>query len=284
MLDRFLYRLKSKWIVGLFVCYALCSAGQSGAECGGWPDTGPMIDSASGYWEIEYDLTGSEFETRNTPLGAGDTTHVVGPGTMTIRFESDGAGSSGSILDGGDAQIVQLDLTQEFALRTRVLGFRANVTTQINSAIPDNRWDGNAAGRVSLGSSRGTINGETLIVAAPGMRSYHTLGSVLCEGNGCRFGSMPPGVTTTVDNDFDVIALNALRFGMGGPLAGAGFVSNEIALPTTDRAEPYLRLLGREVQRVFVPPPSTDTAFVPRACYSVLDYGAQSAEAFTGGP
>jgi hypothetical protein len=272
--------MKSKWTVCLMACFVLLGSSASHSESSDWTDRPQPPVPLFGHWEVEYDLAGSEFETRNTPLGAADTTHVVGPGTMTVRFEADASGSEGSIREGGTAHIVQLDLMQQFTLRTRVFGFRADVTTRIRSAIPDNRWDGNPAGRVSMGSSDGTINGATMTVTAPGMRSYHTLGSVLCEGSGCRFGRLRSGVATRIDSDRDVIELRALYFGAGGPLNRAGFMSNEIALPLTPRAAPYLRLLGREVHRIFVPPTGTETAIAARACYSVLDCEAPRVEPF----
>ena len=280
MLVSFLSRVKSKWAVGLLACSAICGVSSAHEECAGWPDPTQAVHSHSGYWEVEYDLTGSELETRHTPLGVADTTHVVGPGTMTIRFESDGSGSGGSILDDGSAQIVQLELAQQFAIRTRVLGFRADVTTRLASAIPDNRWDRNPAGRVSRGSSRGTISGEILTVAAPGMRSYSTLGSLLCEGSGCRFGRLPQGVVTRVNDDLEAIPLRVLYFEPGGPRQRAGFASNEIPLQRTSRAYPFLRLVGQEVQRIFVPPSAAETAIAAQACYSVPEYEVQPAEAF----
>jgi hypothetical protein len=203
---------------------------------------------------------------------------------MTIRFESDVSGPSGRILNGGGAQIVQLDLTQQFAVQTQLLGLRANVTTRIRSSIPDNRWDGNPAGRVAPGSSRGTIDGDTMTISAPGMSSYRTLGSLLCEGSGCRFGRMRSGVQKRIDSDLDVLDLRALHFGAGGPRRGAGFASNEIALPLTPRAAPYLRLFGREVHRIFVPPARTETALAVRPCYSVIEYQDRQVKAFAEEP
>ncbi|MCP4815825.1 MAG: hypothetical protein GY888_25195, partial [Planctomycetaceae bacterium] len=56
-------------------------------------------DPGSGYWEVTYDLgNGTYVDVRNTPLGAGDQFNLVGPGTMTIRFEAD---QNGDLLDGG---------------------------------------------------------------------------------------------------------------------------------------------------------------------------------------
>jgi hypothetical protein len=284
MLTALVNRMLSKWTVALMVCTVAANVGVARAECTTWPDSTPTSASLSGYWEVEYDLTGSEFETRNTPLGAADTTHVVGPGMMTIRFESDGSGPSGRILEGGGAQIVQLELTQQFVVQTQLVGFRADVTTRIRSSIPDNRWDGNPAGRVAPGSSRGTINGETMTISAPGMSSYHTLGSLLCEGSACRLGRMRSGVQKEIDSDLEDLDLRALYFGAGGPRRGAQFASNEIALPLTPRAAPYLRLFGREVGRIFVPPARTETALAARPCYSVIEYQDRHVEAFAEEP
>jgi len=282
MLAVYVNRMISKWTIGLMICSILSTTDTALAECSGWLGPARSSHSLYGSWEVGYDLTGSEFETRNTPFGVADRTHVVGPGMMTIRFEADGAGSGGRILEGGDAQIIQLSLTQQFVLQTRILGFGALVTTRIRSSISDNRWDGNPMGRVSPGSSRGTIDGDTMTISAPGMSSYRTLGSLLCEGSGCRFGHLPSGVQTKIDNDLEVLELQTLYFGAGGPRHGAGFVSNEIALPLTPRAAPYLTLLGREVGRIFVPPANTETALAARPCYSVLEYEVRPLEAFAG--
>src|SRR5690349_8007757 len=58
-------------------------------------------------WEINYDLTTSEFEISDTPMGAGDQVNVVmepyddddhiGPGNMVLRFNDAGGMPGGNV-------------------------------------------------------------------------------------------------------------------------------------------------------------------------------------------
>lgn len=240
------------------------------------PAAEPVCDvpgpEASAFWEIEYDLTGSEFETRNTPLGAGDATQIIRAGGMTIRFEADDDGAGGQPRDGAFAQIVQLALLQDFVVRSQTLGLRADVYTQIVSAIPDTRWDGDPQSLLAPGAGTGELHGETLTVRDPGLVGYRSVGSMLCRGWGCAMGLLPRDEPQPVDNQFDLSGLDALHFGYGGPAEGAGFYSNEIPLPTDQRAEPFLRLRGRELRRTYVPVPVRE-AMAPGPCYSALGGG-----------
>jgi len=208
-------------------------------ECN--PNPGP------GYWEITYDLAATppgatEYRITNTPGGLGDGTQLLGPGTMTVRFEADGAGAGGDVLDGGSAEIVQLNLDQYFV--TDTLG--TVVTTDLVSEIPDSRWNGNPGGVVDPGSNDGQLAGDTVSFFV-GLADYHTFGEISCTGSFC--GSVPTG---SVDNT-TILDLTTLTFGAGGPIAGADFVANEVALPPDPAAQAYLTLKGAELSRVLVP-------------------------------
>ena len=201
----------------------------------------------AGYWEITYDLAATppgatEFEVTGTPGGLGDGVHPIGPGTLTIRFEADGLGAGGNLLDGGSAEAVQLNLTQFFV--TNTLG--TLVTTDMQNEIPDNRWNGNPGGVVSPGSNSGSVTGAT-VAFVTGLAGYRTYGTVSCSGGLC--GSVPTG---SFDDTF-TLDLTQLNFGAGGPAAGATFTSPQITLPPDPDAQPFLTLKGAEVSRVYVP-------------------------------
>jgi hypothetical protein len=212
-----------------------------GDACECDPNPGP------GYWEIRYDLAATppgptEFQVTGTPGGAGDAIHEIGPGTMTLRFEADGSGAAGNLLDGGSAEVVQLDLTQFFTSET--LG--TVVTTDMQNEIPDDRWNGNPGGVVSPGSNTGDVNGAN-VTFFTGLADYRTYGEISCTGSFC--GLVPTGSfdgTITLD-------LTQMNFAAGGPAAGANFTSPQITLPPDPDAQPFLTLQGAEILRVFVP-------------------------------
>ncbi|MCH2184589.1 thrombospondin type 3 repeat-containing protein [Myxococcota bacterium] len=208
-------------------------------ECN--PNPGP------GYWEVVYDLAETppgptEFEITGTPGGIGDAVNLIGPGTMTVRYEADGLGTAGNIVEGGSAEIVQLNLIQAFTSET--LGTVA--TTNLQNEIPDNRWNGNPGGVVEPGSNLGIVSGQS-VTFFTSLSDYRTFGEITCSGSFC--GLVPTGpVDGTISLD-----LTSLSFAAGGAFAGANFSSAQITLPADPDAQPYLTLKGAELFRTFVP-------------------------------
>ena len=207
-------------------------------------------DPGSGYWEVTYDLgNGTYVDVRNTPLGAGDQFNLVGPGSMTIRFEAD---QNGDILDGGSGQIVQLNLAQEFIIETDVLGFQAFVTTDLDGSIPDDRWNGNPYGYVDPGSNLGALSGTSLSFFGS-LQDYSTLGFVSCVGNACSQGGLPGDGTPQPVDQTTQLDLLSLTFSGGGSVPGSIFDSNEIQTEGSDAADTFMGFHGEEISRVFVP-------------------------------
>ncbi|MCP4245387.1 MAG: hypothetical protein GY772_33025, partial [bacterium] len=204
-------------------------------------------DRDAGYWEVTYDLAAtppgaSELAVTETPGGLGDGVHQIGPGTMTIRFEADASGEAGNVLEGGSAEVVQLNLDQIFT--TDTLG--TLITTDMQVEIADVRWNGNPGGVVFAGSNLGQLGGETVSFYSA-LSDYRTYGEISCEGDLC--GSVPTGASDTMI-DLDLVDLN---FGAGGPVSGATFASLQITLPTEPSAQPLLTLKGAELSRIYVP-------------------------------
>jgi hypothetical protein len=204
-------------------------------------------DRDAGYWEVTYDLAATPpgptlFAITETPGGLGDGLWIVGPGTMTVRFEADASGEAGNVLEGGSAEVVQLNLDQIFTLNT----YGTEVTTNVSSEIPDNRWDGNLGGVVSAGSNLGQLSGDTIDFSTV-LSGYHTYGLISCTGSMCDF--MESGELDTT------IGLNLveLSFEDGGPASPATLSSGTIALPPEPNAQALLGLRGAELSRVFVP-------------------------------
>ena len=53
---------------------------------------------------------------------------------MTVRFEADASGEAGNVLEGGSAEVVQLNLDQIFTLNTYGTEVTTNVSRQIGSS------------------------------------------------------------------------------------------------------------------------------------------------------
>jgi len=239
-----MFRPRRSLVIPILAAIVVPAFGNAAEEC--------AIDPEAGYWEVEYDLAGTEFEARNTPLGAGDSVHVVGPGTATIRFEADGLGSSGNVLEGGTAEFVHLELKQVFTLHSRFFGLTATVDTEMESRIPDRRWNRNPFGRIDSAFRAGILNGTTLTFADPALPDYHAASTVLCRGNGCRLGGLPNGEAFSVERRTPIASTEHVTFGPGGPAAGAGWKSDEIELASNGMADSFLRLRGTERSRTLV--------------------------------
>jgi len=193
--------------------------------------------------EILYNLAGSTFDIRNTPFGLGDQLNVIGPGTMTMRFQDDGAGN---VLTGGPASVVQYAMTQNF-----VVSGNPTVTTNVNVVIPDHHWDGNPSGVVAAGSNSGTLVGDDVSFGI-GLADYHSTGFVLCNGSLCSAGGLPNG-TPVPQNSTITLDLVALDYAAGGPRLARSFATDEIQIPNSNSADTFLTLVGAEVSRVAVP-------------------------------
>ncbi len=189
------------------------------------PNPGP------GSIELEYDLDGSVFTISGTPLGAGDGNFSVGPGTMTLRYVDDG---SGNVDTSQPVEVVQLQLTQQFTIDA----FGTVTQTDVETTIPDDRWDGNPAGITSSGSATGTISGNTVTFSG-GLANYHTVGQVLCNGGFCGQGGLPDGTPVPQDN-LITLSLTTMNYGAGGPDAGAGFSTPAIQVPEDSPGDAFI--------------------------------------------
>jgi hypothetical protein len=202
----------------------------------------------TGYWEIEYELANTTFDIRDTPFGAGDQLNLIGPGSMTVRYQAD---ELGDVRVDSTAEIVQLNLVQEFWVESTLFGTTTTVTTDLDVEIPDNRWNGNPLGYVDPGSAQGTVNGN-VVSFATGLAGYHTYGYLSCTGSFCSQSGLPGDGSLVWEESTIVLALEALNF-YGAGIPGTGFTTDQIQVPTTEPANTYLILRGVESSSTFVP-------------------------------
>lgn len=168
--------------------------GGTGSDAG-QQDSGPGVDAGGDCtaWEITYDLTGSEFEIADTPMGAGDQVNVltepydaddqVGPGTLVIRFQDVGGAP------GGLAGIYQYSVTTDFVVDS---GFTV-VTTELDGT----------AGPEACGVTTGTLAGDTVAWNPSAIVGHNSLGTILCEGSLCSMAGMEDGVPVDRDETGD---------------------------------------------------------------------------------
>ncbi len=187
-------------------------------------------------WEVTYDMTGSIFDIRDTPLGAGNQTNEVkmpytdnanwGPATMVIRF----ADAGGAPAD-GSAQIVSYIATQDFQV-----GSIATVHTMLEI-------DAVGSG-AQCGTAEGSLSGDTLSFTTS-MRNYHSKGKITCTGAGCNIGGLPP--EQQVDETKEQ-PLNSFTFKNGV----GSFEMKEVEVPNDDQATTWLTFTGTETGRTQV--------------------------------
>jgi len=191
-------------------------------------------------WAITYDLTGSEFEISNTPLGAGDQVNTlmepydqddhVGPGQFELHFEDvDGA-------PGGLATMVSYTMNVNF-----VVDGATTVTTNIMGA----------AGPEECGVTQGLLNGTTIAWAPPQIVDYTTEGTVLCEGGLCGAGGLPNGKAVDMGGTTNQPINN---FEFEDDLSG--FTMEEIVTDMDSNSTQSWMYVGSEVSRELVDAPA----------------------------
>lgn len=214
---------------------------------------------AAAEWEIVYDLgvpgDETEYNLSNTPFGAADQDNRVGPGRMTLRFES---GDESGPADGPVA-LVDLELTVEFLISTCVGPFCA-----------DNMSDLDLFDRLDADRPSGTLaNGViTWDLPTPTLDCdltpedpecwLRTCGQVTCEGELCELAGQPPLRIEDSANNPD---LRTFTFDALAPVLG-GFDSPPIKTATNppEDADVDIVFHATEISRMQVPEPGGPAA------------------------
>jgi hypothetical protein len=206
-------------------------------------DDGEATDDGAGgcqVWEITYDLTGSEFEIADTPLGAGNQVNVVaepytdddhvGPGSFVLRFRDVGGEP------GGDVFMHAYQMSLHF-----VVGGSVTVATDIETE----------AGPVDCGITSGTLDGTTVSWIPSAIVDLHRQGQILCTGTFCSLGGLPNGEPQPVDETEDQ-PLSAFEF--SGELDA--FTMAKTVIQQDDNSTTTWTYVGTEVGRELIAAPA----------------------------
>lgn len=214
------------FVIGVIFCACqgttACGLLENPEETESTEDTARFEDCDA--FMIEYDLAGSQFEIRNTPLGAGDATNDIGPGRLRVRYPA----VSGAKANGPVALI-------EY---TNVMQFTVNQveTDMIASAGPD-----------TCGISTGDFNNGIIEWSGP-ILNYQSKGEVTCHAGElvCGLANLPNGEPVDRDTETDQ-DLNPFVF-----LEDGSFTMEWVEIPNDDAGDTFLSLKGREVVRICI--------------------------------
>ena len=217
------------------------STGNSGADADADDDAADSgTTDGCRVWEITYDLSGSEFEIADTPLGAGNQVNTVaephraddhvGPGTFVLRFQNDG-GQPGS-----KATIAAYEMALHFVVSGTV-----TVATDIETQ----------AGPEACGITSGALEDTTVAWEPSAIVGLHRQGQVLCTGSLCSLGGLPNGTPEPVDETEDQ-PLSAFVF--SGDLNG--FTMAKTVIQQDSSSTTTWTYVGTEVGRELVDAPA----------------------------
>jgi hypothetical protein len=185
-------------------------------------------------WDVEYALS-ANLTIRDTKMGAGDGTHPIGPGSLTLRFEGPAVGP-------GPVKMLAYQMTEQFTVNATAMFWKTSVTTDAKSvATPD------ACGIVA----EGRLQGRTLAWSTP-VRGYRTDGTLSCSGSMCgKFGAPPPGKSELHDPPQPV---QFAAFEFAPNLETFTMAATQVAKSESPSQTTYVGLAGREVKRTCATP------------------------------
>ena len=186
-------------------------------------------------WEATYAVSAT-LRITDTPMGAGDGVHRVGPGTMVLRFDDEDGAQPGHV------ELRSFDLVQHFAVEPSGAFFSATIVTQADARVtPD----------ASGAAARGTVVGDLLRWAGP-VLGYRTDGAIGCTGSLCgKFGAPPPG-RSEIHGAPHAVQFQSLRFHASGATFQMPYAL--VSQDAAPRQRTFLSLEGRATSWVCLRP------------------------------
>ena len=180
-------------------------------------------------WVVAYDfVAGTQFDIRETPFGAGDSTEDVGPGSLTLRF-----GNRDGELEHGVVTLIDYQLEMDFSVQ--------EIATDVSVRV----------GPVECGAATGRYDGDR-IRWSTSVAGYETTGTITCNNPGpfvCPGAMLEPGVPERRDGNVDQPLTDFVFTSSTSTVPPGGFVMDWVEVKNNDPGETYLRLAGQETER-----------------------------------
>ncbi len=187
-------------------------------------------------WEVEYAVNG-QLRLSDTPMGAGDGTHAIGPGKLVMRFDNVAGQPAGPV------KVTAYEMTNKFTVDAHVLGIGTTIVNDTTTHTTPN---------VCGVSAEGTLGADhTLRWSAP-WNGVHTDGHQTCSGSMCgKFGAPPRG-----QSDLHIAAHPVAFKPFVFSADMKSFHMDHVVTNRTSRDTAGISLDGRETRRtcVFVKP------------------------------
>ena len=185
-------------------------------------------------WEIEYELTGT-LRISDTTFGAGDGTHIAGPGKLVLRFDDVGGHP------GGNVTVVSYEMATRFTVDARFVGIGTTVATDCMTRSTAN---------VCTPVAKGFIGDDRTIRWQGPWTGIRTDGTLTCSGTCGKFGAPPRGRSEMHKPSHSVVF---------GPFAftasRTAFFMSYAVVDKTSSDTASLSISGRETRRACVCPP-----------------------------
>ena len=215
---------------------AACLVGVSADGAEATPVAQPLQTPACDVWTADYALA-ARLRLRDTPFGAGDGVHEIGPGQLKLRFSRTGDPSATKV------ELLKYEMHDRFVVDSSVLFFHAKVTTSTDTrATPD------AHGVIATGTLRGRELGWSTKV-----NGYRTDGTVDCKGSGCGKSGVPPSGSNPLHIGPNAVQFSPFTFD-SPDLSTLRMAETKVAHTDMPRQTAFVTFSGRQTSNQCVNP------------------------------
>jgi hypothetical protein len=184
-------------------------------------------------YDVIYSIAGN-LQLTDTPMGAGNGTYPVGPGSVVLRVDP----------QAGRTTMVSFEMPERFGIDSKKLFWTTHVDMNATArATP--------AGTGACASvAEGAMRGQSLAWATRA-NGFHTDGTIGCRGSMCgKFGAPPPGTSDLHIGPSDV-QLSPFEFSPDGRTFT--MASTFVSKTASPKQTAHLALAGHEVSRTCAP-------------------------------
>jgi hypothetical protein len=187
-------------------------------------------------WDVDYVLA-AKLQLTDTPLGQGDGSYDIGPGSVKLRFD-DRDGSPG-----GAVRMLSYNMKEFFVIKSKALFWTTTVTTDTQTrATP-----------ASCGYAAEGALADSKIKWSTKVNGYRTDGTLTCEGSLCgKFGAPPPG-KSELHIGPNQVAFNPFVF--TPDMKTLTMARTWVSKTDSPKQTAYIALSGRETRRTCVQAP-----------------------------